>query len=578
MEHAGWNPAMSFVLKLYKLYCMMGGNMLKNTTDKKNLQVIWIGALLLVTGLISFLYWGNKKQVWFCDEIYTFESANGFEQDWPHSQTGEWMTGSDIEAYFAADSDHLSLNSITVRLYSDHVPLYFWLFRMVSFLFFKGSGTIWIGLSINLFFYLLFLGLGYWFFYRLTRQPLLSAAGIFLTCVINRLAIEQATVLRMYMMLLLVQSALLLTSLWILLESRRNQLSLKVFLCLYAVSVAGFLTHYDFWIFYAITAALFCLCLLYTAIKKQGKRMWQSREFKYILAWVVNFGVSLCTTIIIFPYCRWNLNRNKGQMALQSIFVFSSEKVENIIWGFRSLAASIFGEQCNPAIALLIIFGCIIGGMLILYKHKETEKLTGMVLTVLTAQAYQLAVCFTLPAEQEERYLWGSFTFIMLCFFWGGSLLLQEFFSWIKNMRIRNILQPFMSAVLIIGIILGELHIIDGGNGVAYLFHPEKDINLLQNYSTIPWIVYGPTVGVYSYYDWILPEKICFMTLDQTSEDAKAASALREENTFILYIYPDYLPEALLFLEQQTGKNHTARPLTKSTNLTVYLVESESLN
>lgn len=60
-------------------------------------------------------------------------------------------------------------------------------------------------------------------------------------------------------------------------------------------------------------------------------------------------------------------------------------------------------------------------------------------------------------------------------------------------MRRRKIIRPFMSAVLVIVVVLGELHIIDGGNGVAYLFHPEKDISLLQNYSTIPWIVYGPT-------------------------------------------------------------------------------------
>ncbi len=553
--------------------------MFQNTTDKKKLQAIWIGVLLLITGMASFCYWGNKKQIWFCDEIYTYESANGFEQDWPHSHTGEWMTGSDVEAYFAADSEHLSLNSITVRLYSDHVPLYFWIFRIVSFLFFKGNGSIWIGLSINLIFYLLFLEIGYLFFYWVTKRPLLSATGMFLTCVVNRLAIEQATVLRMYMMLLLAQFSLLLISLWILRESRSNRLSVKAFLCLYAISVTGFLTHYDFWIFYAITATLFCLRLLYMAIiSKQGRKMWKSQEFKYILSWVVTFGLSLCTTIAIFPYCRWNLNRNKGQTALQSIFVFSSEKIKNIIWGFRRLAASIFGEQFNPVIALLIIFGCIIGGMVILYKREEKERLIGMFLTVLTAQLYQLAVCFTLPAEQEERYLWGSFTFMILCSFWGGILILQTLFSQFKNIKIRKIICPVVSTILIIGIILGELHVIDGGNGVTYLFHPEKDVALLQNYSTAPWIVYGPTVGVYSYYDWIIPENICFLTLDQTSEDAKAASALQNENAFILYIYADYLPEALLFLEQQTGKNLTAQHLTKSTNLTVYLIESKSLN
>ena len=40
------------------------------------------GMALLIVGIINFLYWGNKKEVWFCDEIYTYESANGFEQGW----------------------------------------------------------------------------------------------------------------------------------------------------------------------------------------------------------------------------------------------------------------------------------------------------------------------------------------------------------------------------------------------------------------------------------------------------------------------------------------------------------------
>lgn len=535
-----------------------------------------MGILLLVTGLISFLYWGSKKEIWFCDEIYTYESANGFEQDWPSTYTDMWMTGADVEAFFAADSDQLSLNAITVRLYSDHVPLYFWIFRIVSFFFFKGSGTIWIGLSINLIFYLLFLTLGYCFFTRLTGRPLLSAIGIFLTCIVHRLAVEQATVLRMYMMLLLAQSALLLMGLWILHESQRSKISPKIFLCLYAVSVAGFLTHYDFWIFYAITAAIFCLWLLLTALRKQGKKPWKAQEFKYVIAWVLNFGISLITTIMIFPYCRWNLNRNKGQTALQSIFVFSSEKTENIIWGYRRLGASIFGEQINTVIALLIIFGCIIGGMLILYKRKEIGKMTGLLLTVLISQAYQFAVCFTLPAEKEERYLWGGFTFMMLCTFWGGSLVLQELFSRIKKEKIKAICQPAVSAILVIAILGGELAALDGGNGVAYLFQPEKDITLLQSYNSVPWICYGPTVGVYSYYDWLIPDKICFLTLEQTTQDAEAANALQDENTFVLYIYADYLSEALSFLEQHTGKSLTAQYLTKSTNLDVYLVEAES--
>lgn len=49
------------------------------------------------------------------------------------------MTGEDVEAFFAADWDRLSLNDITIRLYNDHVPLYFWLFRMISLFSSKGA-------------------------------------------------------------------------------------------------------------------------------------------------------------------------------------------------------------------------------------------------------------------------------------------------------------------------------------------------------------------------------------------------------------------------------------------------------
>lgn len=55
-----------------------------------------IGIVTLIIGIISFLYWSEKKQVWFCDEIYTYESANGFEEDWPANTKDEWMTGDDV--------------------------------------------------------------------------------------------------------------------------------------------------------------------------------------------------------------------------------------------------------------------------------------------------------------------------------------------------------------------------------------------------------------------------------------------------------------------------------------------------
>lgn len=532
-----------------------------------------MGLLLLAAGTLSLFYWGNKKQVWFCDEIYTYESANGFEQEWPAAYVDQWMTGEDVEAFFAADWDRLSLNDITVRLYNDHVPLYFWLFRMVSFFFFRGSGTVWIGLLMNLLFYLIFLALGYLLFLRLTGSPLTAGVVMLLSCVANRLVIEQITVLRMYMMLLLAQLLLLLGGFWMLREAERHKMPWGAFPYLLAVSVFGFLTHYDYWVFYAAGACCFCLWLLASAVRRNGKRFWAAWEFRYAAIWVINFGLSLLATIWLFPYCRWNLNRGKGQTALKSLFVFTPQKRQQIAWGYERLSESLFGGAVPAAAGLLLVFGCIGGGLFLLYKKKEYKKLAVLCITVLTAQLYQLAVCFTMPDAWEERYLWGSFTLMLLCAVWGGVLLVQGLLAkMIGQASLRTAFRRVAVLALCAGFLMVQIGVIDGGQGVAYLFHPEKDVALLREHKEQPWIVYGPTVGVYSYYDWLIPEHICFLTQDNTLEDGAAVREIGEES-FVLYIYEDYLPEALDFFEQEMGRELEARYLTKSTNLTVYLVE-----
>lgn len=547
--------------------------MKNNITDRKNhIITVIAGFLLLTAGILSLLYWGGKKQIWFCDEIYSYESANGFEQSWPMEYPDQWMSGEDVDAFFAADADTLSLNDITVRLYNDHVPLYFWLFRLVSFFLFKGSGTIWIGLVINLLFYLIFLGMCYWLFLHLTKSPLLSAAVLLLTCVVNRLMIEQITVLRMYMMLLLAEGLLLLGGLWILLESEKSRLSPFPFIYLFAVSVMGFLTHYDYWIFYAAEAFTFCLWLLILAFKRNGKRFWISPEFRHAAAWAVNFVISLLTTIGLFPYCRWNLNKGKGQTALKSFFVFSGEKFGQIAWGYERMSTVLFGYSFPAALGLLLVFGCIAGGMFLLYRKKEYKKLAGLSLIVLTAQLYQLIVCFTMPAGMEERYLWGEYTIMALCMAWGGILLLQACLSGIKGNNPRRICQWIAGIAVSVCALAGQLSIIDGGKGVAYLFYEEKDMDVLREMCDIPWIVYG-AADVYSCYDWRIPEKICFLSADHTADDTRAVQELQKEEPFLLYSYEDQLPDALEFFEKALDKKTEAEYLTKSTNFNVYIIK-----
>ena len=72
--------------------------------SKQKIQILGIALILLVLGTVSFLFWGGKKQVWFCDEIYTYESANGFEQELGRKLDGRYLFNSSYLGVYLVES------------------------------------------------------------------------------------------------------------------------------------------------------------------------------------------------------------------------------------------------------------------------------------------------------------------------------------------------------------------------------------------------------------------------------------------------------------------------------------------
>ncbi|MBE5872830.1 MAG: hypothetical protein E7287_00325 [Lachnospiraceae bacterium] len=540
---------------------------------RKNKQAIWIGIIMFVIAIVSFVYWSRQKQVWFCDEVYTYESSNGFEQPWPATYTAQWMSGEDVERYLAADSDNLSFQTISANLYSDHVPLYFWIFRLVSFFFFHGSGSIWIGFVINLVFYLVFVGVLYKVLLHLTDSASVSGVIVLLSAVANRLMLEQIMTLRMYMMLLLGEGLLLLAGFLILRDLERKKMRPGAFVFLYLISVFGLLTHYHYWVFYAATAFVFCMWMLLCAWRKEKKKFLKTLEIRSVIAWVGNFIASLLTTILLFPYCRWNLNRGKGEMALSAVFDFSAKKIKDILWGYERLSAVIFGDGFPAILGLVIIFGFSIAGGILLYKKKDYGRFTCLVITVAISQLYQLVVCFTLPAGGEERYLWGPFTFLTVCMLWGAALVLKTVFSGVKADKPRCMGLRVAATVLTVAMLMNQWLIVDGGNGIAYLFQQGKDVTLLEEHRELPWLVDGAAVDASCYFDWLIPEQICFVSGEKSEADAQAVQVLKDKEAFVLYAVPDLADDMIAFLEETLGRELSCEKLTQSTKMLVYVVK-----
>ena len=123
------------------------------------------------------------------------------------------------------------------------------------------------------------------------------------------------------------------------------------------------------------------------------------------------------------------------------------------------------------------------------------------------------------------------------------------------------------------GVTLLNVLNLNRGNNISYLMYPDKNIPLLESYSDVPWLVYGPICGVYSYYDWIIPKELCFVTEDKAEEDAQAVEYLKDKDSFVLYVNEGLLEDAVDFIGSVNGTDYSVEYLMQSTNLKVYAIK-----
>ncbi len=527
--------------------------------------------LTILTALFTFLYFAGKKEIWFCDEVYTYESANGFESVWPRSILNTWMTGEDVNAFLSADSTEMGYTAISNNLYGDHVPLYFWIFRTVSVLFFMGSSSKWIGLSINIVCYLIFISFLFFFLEKAFESPLLSMLLSATFGVFNVLIVSQATMLRMYMLLVLETLLLLLCSFKVIERSFEYmngtasgefiKKNIFLFASIAFVGLCGFLTHYDFWIFYGITAFATCMYLLVAAfIRRKKNGFFKNPCFYLVVGYAVSFTVALFLTIKLFPYCVWNLNKENatGYSPLASLFVFSKDKLSDIAWGFSGISSVCVID------AKLLYLVIVAGGAVLLVKKKYPE-FAKLALGVLVSVLYQTVVCFTLPAARETRYLWCSYTVLLLAF--GYSIV--EIVMLLKPL-VGNKIPVVVVTLICITLSFMGIKSFDGGRAIPYLVYEDKDVEALKANSSKPWIVYGGA-DTYSTFDFINAESLIYIQGLETKEEVTALQEMGEAEGFVLYVYPQDEDRAISFISEAIGHEITKAYLTRSVNYLVYV-------
>lgn len=513
-----------------------------NTTagnEEKSARKLWFASavflMLLTLGLGIFL--GSKKHVAFCDEPLSYSSANSVWKENIYERWNEWLSGEDVEAYYAATDINPRLITIMKKLWVDHVPFYYWLLRFAS-LIVHGSASPWIGLGLNLLFTFLFL---LWAFAAVGKRVACERrvnAGILLFSLLfflsSSLFFSELTMIRMYLLVSLFMFMFLWYACSFYLEEDAAEGKRRRHAGFVLVGACGLLTHYLFLPFYGILVFL----LFWLILAKARKKLWPF------------IRMNLCTLILscamdpywIYRFFRYNLLPRGSGDGTRNI-----EPLRILYRTVKKLAVEPFSDKLGfvPALLLSIV---IIGAALYLMKKNSRKGLKGVFLLSVAADILYLCAV-NVMSDGTGRYTWPALAVWMLLFYGALVYDLLALFCTLKG-RLR--LLTVLPAGIFVMILCFNILASTAPRGIDSLYAHSVEPVLEEEYSVVPWVAYCTEHSWCeegAAYKYMIPERIAFLSKEHPAEKG---FELPEE---LLLVTADWeLEDALAYLEKLKGR------------------------
>ena len=381
------------------------------------------------------LLFGMRKTGMFIDEIYSYGLSNSHYAPYLSDLRGgeltdQIFTQEDIDAYLTAgEDDRFDFGSVYYNQTRDvHPPLYYWIFNAVSSVF-PGSASKWIGLGINIVFYLLTL-------FVLCRLVLLlfgsldNAAAVTALYGVSVLGLSTVMMIRMYTMLAFFTVLLALTAARLI----RGKTGRAFWPLLTLVIFAGMLTQYYF-VFYA-----FFLCAfidIYLLIRK---------DFRSFLLFSLSALLGVGLLFAVFP-AAWNqLFVGNGQVVGGSSVteaLLDTSKYKEHLDAFWQAKTKLKGVTW-VFYAVLLLFIPMIGRIVKACKEKKI-RFDSLLVIIPAVPAFLLVA--VLSPVQEHRYLYNLVPLFVL----GVSFLFHVLETAAGEFRFSYIVKK--AAVLLIALV-----------------------------------------------------------------------------------------------------------------------------
>ncbi len=364
-------------------------------------------AFVMVLGVC--LLFCTRKTGMFIDEVYSYGLANSYYAPFlpdlkEGSFTDQVFTREEIESYLSVgEGDAFAAGSVYYNQTKDvHPPLYYWVMNAVSSVF-RGSCSKWIGLGINLFFFLLTLTVLFALSMELFGSSDVAAAVVALYGM-SVLGLSTVMMIRMYMMLTFFTAVLALLTAKLMHNPKKAILFPLIMLTIFC----GMMTQYYF-VFYA-----FFLCLLFDI------RALVKKDFRTFVLFSLHALVGVGLMLLVFPASLHQLFEGNGQVVGGHNI---SDAISDISGYKDRLSAFFQARRMMKGVswtALGAVLCCVPMAKQLIRASKENRIRYDALFILVPALPAFLAVAILSPV-QEYRYLYNLVPVFVL----GAGFLLH---------------------------------------------------------------------------------------------------------------------------------------------------------
>ena len=519
---------------------------------KKSVVIVLI--LICSLQLILSLYWCEKKEYLFFDEVFSYAAANNEESIFFEFEENQWMDESWYDNYMGVSSDHRFEYRIPYRnqIRDVHPPLfYFFLHTACSMI--PGEFSFMAGMSFNILF---FIGstIGLYFLGKELFGDSSHGLVTGLVYATSFCGLNTVVFVRMYMLMTFFTVCHVLVYLKYL---EKEQITIKGYVLLGLTLVGGVLSHYYF-LFVA-----FCIAVWYTL------KFFSNKKFAVLIKYLSTIIISAVTTLLIWPAMLTHLfGAGRGKEAQSNLV--------NLI-GYANDIKMLFGVLNNDMFTKMlpvILLG--IFGLWIICKRKKMdvlnrERTIKILMITFVSSGYFLLVAKVAPYK-VDRYVMPIYPLIHAVVVG----ICHELFSRLINKKIAALLCVF-------GLVgLSAVHMVHSGIPYTYVKNPDNvERQAIVEDHCDKYAIYISDNGECHHFTsaQILRNYKAFYhlydltTVEQTRKDLEI---LQNEETAIVYVSKSYdMEEVGIFLGNVLDTDLTERVklLDEDETWSVYLIE-----